>query len=59
MMEPEMDYLCLKCGREFKNELKLVICQVCLKLEKENYHKGIPSKFITFSRFLKSQSKMN
>lgn len=55
MREPEMDYLCLKCGREFKNDLKLAICPICLKIEKENYQKGIPSKYMTVLRFLKSQ----
>ena len=57
MMEPEMDYLFLKCGKEFKNDLKLAICEVCLKIEKKNYQKGIPSKYITVLRFLKSQPK--
>ena len=51
-----MYYLCLKCGREFKNNLKIAVCQTCLKKEKENYEKGIPSNYITVSRYLKSQS---
>ncbi len=56
MMESEMYYLCLKCGKEFKNDLKIAICRTCLKKEKENYEKGIPSKYVTVSRFLKCQS---
>jgi NMD protein affecting ribosome stability and mRNA decay len=56
-MEPELYYLCLKCGQEFKNDLKIAVCQTCLKQERENYEKGIPSKYITVLRFLKSQIK--
>lgn len=58
-MDSEMDYLCLKCGRAFKNDLKLAICQNCLQIEKENYQKGIPPKYITVLRFLKSQANKN
>lgn len=57
MIEREMYYLCLKCGREFKNDLKIALCQRCLKKERENYEKGISSKYITVLRFLKRQIK--
>ena len=57
MMESEMLYLCLECGKEFRNDLKLAVCPICLKKEKENYEKGIPSKYITVSKFLKNQMK--
>ncbi len=57
MIEPKLYYLCLKCGREFKNSLKIAVCQNCLKQERENYEKGIPSKYITVLRFLKSHIK--
>ncbi len=57
MVKPEVYYLCLKCGREFKNTLKIAVCQICLKQERENYEKGIPSKYITVLRLLKSQIK--
>jgi len=56
-MEPEVYYLCLKCGREFKNDLKIAVCQMCLQQERKNYEKGIPSKYITVLRLLKSQIK--
>jgi len=57
-MEPETYYLCLKCGREFKNDLKIAVCQICFEQERENYEKGIPSKYITVLRFLKSHEKV-
>ena len=57
-MESELYYLCLECGKEFKNDLKIAVCQNCLIKEKENYEKGIPSKYITVLRFLKSHTKM-
>ena len=58
-MESEMLYLCLECGKEFRNDLKLAVYQVCLQEEKENYEKGIPSKYITVLKFLKNQMKKN
>jgi len=57
MMESEMLYLCLECGKEFRNDLKLAVCPVCLKKEKENYENGIISKYITVLKFLKNQMK--
>ncbi len=56
MTEPEMDYLCLSCGREFKNDLKIAVCHICLKKERKNYEKGIPPKYMTVLRYLKRES---
>ena len=56
-MESEMLYLCLECGREFKNDLKLAVCPACLEKERENYENGIPSKYVTVLKFLKNQMK--
>ncbi len=57
MIEPEMDYLCLNCGREFKNDLKIAVCPTCLKKERKNFEKGISPKFITVLRYLKRECK--
>ncbi len=54
-----MDYLCLKCGKEFKNVLKLAVCPECLEIERKNYQKGIPTKYLTVLRFLKNSNKLN
>ncbi|KKN62062.1 hypothetical protein LCGC14_0515570 [marine sediment metagenome] len=51
-----MDYLCLSCGREFKNDLKIAVCHICLKKERKNYEKGIPPKYMTVLRYLKRES---
>ncbi len=46
-------HLCLECDQEFENELNLAICPDCLKKEKDNYKKGIPSKFETVNNYLR------
>ncbi|MBY8983113.1 MAG: hypothetical protein KGD57_09200 [Candidatus Lokiarchaeota archaeon] len=46
-------HTCLECDEEFENELNLAICPDCLKNERENYKKGVPSKFETVNIFLR------
>ncbi len=58
MIKLEQNYLCLECGKEFKNELKLAVCPECLKKEIENYKKGIPPKYVTVSLFLKKNKAL-
>lgn len=41
------NYLCLECGEEFENELKIAICPKCLEVERRRYKKGISSKYRT------------
>lgn len=52
-----MIYICLECENEFKNELKIAICQDCLEKEKENFKKGIHSKYVTVNLLL--EKKLN
>ncbi|HEY0087766.1 MAG TPA: hypothetical protein VGB37_02920 [Candidatus Lokiarchaeia archaeon] len=40
-------YLCLECGKEFENTLKIAICPECLENERKNFKKGITSKYQT------------
>ncbi len=56
MIELEQNYICLECGKEFKNELKLAICSECLKKERENYKKGILPKYVTVLLYLKNNT---
>ena len=53
MICSELDYICLECGKEFKNEFDLAVCKECLEKEREYYKKGILSKYNTINLFLK------
>jgi DNA-directed RNA polymerase subunit RPC12/RpoP len=59
IMESEMNYICLECENEFKNDLKIAICQDCLEKEQVKFKKGIPSKYITVNLFLEKNLKPN
>ena len=56
-LNQDQNYLCLECGKEFKNDLNLAICPECLKREEKNYRKGIPSKYVTVSLYLRKKAK--
>ena len=51
-----MIYICLECENEFNNELKIAICQDCLEKERENFKKGILSKYVTVNLLLEKKS---
>ncbi|MFX1410313.1 MAG: hypothetical protein ACFFA6_08165 [Promethearchaeota archaeon] len=51
-MESNINYICLECEKEYKNEFNIAICQDCLVKEKENFRKGLLSKYITVNLFL-------
>ncbi|MHA1491622.1 MAG: hypothetical protein ACTSRI_18455 [Promethearchaeota archaeon] len=53
--DSKMDYECLECEKEYKNELNIAICPKCLEKERENYKKGIKSKYITVNLFLEKE----
>lgn len=55
-MESDMIYICLECENEFNNELKIAICQDCLEKERENFKKGILSKYVTVNLLLEKKS---
>lgn len=55
MTEHGLEYVCLECGKDFKNELNIAVCPECLNKEKENYEKGIKSKYITVNLFLEKE----
>ncbi|MBY9007006.1 MAG: hypothetical protein KGD63_09620 [Candidatus Lokiarchaeota archaeon] len=46
-------HTCLECDQEFENELNIAICPDCLKKEKANYKRGVPSKFETVNLYLR------
>ncbi len=59
IMENNMNYICLECEKEYKNKFNIAICQDCLEKEKENFKKGIPSKYMTVNLFLQREFKPN
>jgi DNA-directed RNA polymerase subunit RPC12/RpoP len=50
-------YLCLECGKEFENTLKIAVCPKCLEHERKNFKKGIKSKYQTVMMLLNSSTK--
>ncbi|MBN1800604.1 MAG: hypothetical protein JW891_03810 [Candidatus Lokiarchaeota archaeon] len=48
-------YLCLECGKRFKNSLEIAVCPDCLKIEEENHKKGISSKYTTINLLLNNE----
>jgi len=59
IMKSDMNYICLECENEFKNDLKIAICHDCLENEKENFKKGILSKYITVNIHLEKNVNPN
>jgi len=57
MIQPNLNHICLECEKEFRNNLKIAICNECLKKEIENYNKGIPSKYTTVNLYIKYKLK--
>ena len=53
IMMPVLDYMCLECGRKYKNTLDVAICPKCLKKEKEKHEKGVRSKYTTVYMYLR------
>ncbi|MFX1322256.1 MAG: hypothetical protein ACFFAQ_11500 [Promethearchaeota archaeon] len=51
-MKCDTNYVCLECEKEYKNKFNIAICQDCLAKEKENFKKGILSKYMTVNLFL-------
>ncbi|MFX1276002.1 MAG: hypothetical protein ACFFBP_16150 [Promethearchaeota archaeon] len=49
---PSNQHICLECGKEFNNKFDLAICSSCLERERENYEKGIRSKYTTVFLYL-------
>ncbi|MFX1315349.1 MAG: hypothetical protein ACFE9T_05760 [Promethearchaeota archaeon] len=59
IIENNMDYICLECGKEYKNKFNIAICQDCLEKEKEKFKKGIASNYMTVNLFLEKKFKSN
>jgi hypothetical protein len=57
MMQTNLNYICLECEKEFRNYLKIAICNECLKKEIENYKRGIPSKYTTVNLYIENNLK--
>lgn len=57
MMQTNLNYICLECEKEFRNELRIAICNECLKKEIENYNRGILSKYTTVNLYIENKLK--
>ena len=57
MIQNNLNYICLECEKEFRNELRIAICNECLKKEIENYNRGILSKYTTVNLYIENKLK--